>query len=705
VDAIARSRAKIATSREKGAGQAVNEVLAVVFAVTAATLPGGAAYEQGRAAESAARYGDAVALYDASAHADGPLAPYARIRSAVARSLAGDLDGGIRALEQLVATDADEPWAAYLHHELALLYTKAQRRADAVTVFQRAHASPIDIWWLEDIRWIAADTRIETPGFEPPGFAFFRDRAERSPWSKKRYTAARQLARSPDASERLVAALTLVRAGASDEAVPIVAPLEPFVLGKPDLEPAWMRAKGRIELVRGQPRTGIGRLLSLADRYPDSEHAHEGLNDLIGHHARRREFLQAERVLTQLRQIAPRSPQAVSARGALARAYVRADRLDDAAEHYLAIAQASPDIGARHDAVLDLAHAYRKTGRDREALGYYERIATEHPAGDAGVEAAYWSARLLAEASGIERDEVVNRLRQAATHGITNYYGYRAAQRLAELDDASFDAGRRLRFLGDGMLVRALDVESKRYASALTRLNGDDRIQRLAYFGERGYLEAEWEALTLGALLDGFSDPATYYLAMGEAGATAYTAMQFASAHGFGVEPDGTQTVERLRIRYPRAYWDDVRTLGRKLNLDPYLILSIARQETTYRPSLTSYAGAQGLMQVMPATAEWVVSKEADLDTTLLSDLHEPRNSLQLGAYYLRRMIDRYDGNVVYALAAYNGGPGNVDTWRRNYGDGSLEDFVETIPFTETRNYVKRVLAHYATYHSIYPAS
>ena len=66
-------------------------------------------------------------------------------------------------------------------------------------------------------------------------------------------------------------------------------------------------------------------------------------------------------------------------------------------------------------------------------------------------------------------------------------------------------------------------------------------------------------------------------------------------------------------------------------------------------------------------------------------------------------MLDRYDGNLVYALAAYNAGPGNCDKWRKRFADADLAEFVESIPFTETRNYVKRVLAHYATYRSIYP--
>jgi soluble lytic murein transglycosylase len=161
--------------------------------------------------------------------------------------------------------------------------------------------------------------------------------------------------------------------------------------------------------------------------------------------------------------------------------------------------------------------------------------------------------------------------------------------------------------------------------------------------------------------------------------------------------------VARLRIRYPLAYNDLVNGYAKAAGLDPYLILSIARQESTYRPSLTSIAGASGVMQLMPATAKWLAKENPDIPLSAASQLGDPRSSLLLGAHYLHMMLDRYDGNVVYALAAYNGGPGNCDTWRRNFKGKTFAEFIEYIPFTETRNYVKRVLANYVTYHSIYP--
>ena len=143
--------------------------------------------------------------------------------------------------------------------------------------------------------------------------------------------------------------------------------------------------------------------------------------------------------------------------------------------------------------------------------------------------------------------------------------------------------------------------------------------------------------------------------------------------------------------------------LAEELDLAPYLILAIARQESTYRPSLKSSAGAKGIMQLMPRTAKWMGDTDKLVTRNTAQRLDEPRHSLRIGAVYFKRMLDRSKGDLVYALASYNAGPGNCDKWRKRHPNYSTSEFIEAIPFNETRNYVKRILAHYATYKSIYP--
>jgi soluble lytic murein transglycosylase len=143
--------------------------------------------------------------------------------------------------------------------------------------------------------------------------------------------------------------------------------------------------------------------------------------------------------------------------------------------------------------------------------------------------------------------------------------------------------------------------------------------------------------------------------------------------------------------------------MAKQTGLDPYFILSIARQESTFRPNLTSRSGASGVMQLMPATAKWMADVDPNIEPVHVANLESPVNSLRLGAWYLQRMVERSNGNLIDAAASYNGGPGNRDKWRAKYRNLDLDAFVEAIPIDETRDYVQKVLGNYAAYRSLYP--
>ena len=132
---------------------------------------------------------------------------------------------------------------------------------------------------------------------------------------------------------------------------------------------------------------------------------------------------------------------------------------------------------------------------------------------------------------------------------------------------------------------------------------------------------------------------------------------------------------------------------------------ALIRQESSFDPGAVSRAGARGLMQIMPATGR-ALARTLRLRYRR-SSLHDPGTSLRLGTLYLRQMLNRFDGRVEQALAAYNAGPRRVRAWRKARPGLSAEEFIESIPFTETRNYVKIILAareQYRWIHSLAPA-
>jgi len=126
------------------------------------------------------------------------------------------------------------------------------------------------------------------------------------------------------------------------------------------------------------------------------------------------------------------------------------------------------------------------------------------------------------------------------------------------------------------------------------------------------------------------------------------------------------------------------------------LVHAIARQESLFDPQARSHVGALGLMQLMPATANRV-ARQLHFPYSKQRLLSDPTYNLTLGSHYFETLLRRYDGSPMLALAAYNAGPGNVARWLRDYGDprgvaADPVDWVELIPYNETRNYVQRVL-------------
>jgi len=160
----------------------------------------------------------------------------------------------------------------------------------------------------------------------------------------------------------------------------------------------------------------------------------------------------------------------------------------------------------------------------------------------------------------------------------------------------------------------------------------------------------------------------------------------------------GLSASERERLLYPLAFWSIVQPQGDRLGIDPLLVEALMRQESLFDPQARSHANARGVMQLLPSTAKAVAG-----DSDSEPDLYHPETNIDLGTRYLRNLLVRFDFDPLKALAAYNGGESAVDKWQRRYGDLDPDEFVESITYRETRDYVKKVVANYRKYSSLYP--
>ncbi|MFN6066331.1 MAG: lytic transglycosylase domain-containing protein, partial [Pseudanabaena sp.] len=149
-----------------------------------------------------------------------------------------------------------------------------------------------------------------------------------------------------------------------------------------------------------------------------------------------------------------------------------------------------------------------------------------------------------------------------------------------------------------------------------------------------------------------------------------------------------------MQSLYPFHYWDIISNWSRERRLSPPLVIGLMRQESRFEAQIRSRSGAIGLMQIMPDTGSWIASKKGVSNY----NLDNPADNISFGTWYLDYTHNRYKDNSMLAVASYNAGPGAVGRWVEERGVGDPDEFVNNIPYEETRDYVSKVLGTYWNY-------
>ena len=156
-----------------------------------------------------------------------------------------------------------------------------------------------------------------------------------------------------------------------------------------------------------------------------------------------------------------------------------------------------------------------------------------------------------------------------------------------------------------------------------------------------------------------------------------------------------------MQSLYPFHYWDIIANWSRERKLSPALVIALMRQESRFEAQIRSSSGAIGLMQIMPDTGSWIASKKGLTNY----NLDNPVDNISFGTWYLDYTHSRYGDNSMLAVASYNAGPGAVAGWVDSRGVGDPDEFVNSIPYEETRDYVSKVLGNYWNYLRLYSPS
>ncbi len=155
------------------------------------------------------------------------------------------------------------------------------------------------------------------------------------------------------------------------------------------------------------------------------------------------------------------------------------------------------------------------------------------------------------------------------------------------------------------------------------------------------------------------------------------------------------------KLRYPTDYEEFVLKYSDMYDVDEYLVYSIIRSESNYTKDAVSNKGAIGLMQIMPDTGMWVAEK-LKIENFTPEDLFDTEKNIMIGVWYFKYLLDKFNGEVSLAVAAYNAGPTNVNKWlsQEEYSEDGQQ--LDVIPFEETRKYEQKVMNNYAMYKRIY---
>ncbi len=394
----------------------------------------------------------------------------------------------------------------------------------------------------------------------------------------------------------------------------------------------------------------------------------------------------------ELLELTPRGPWAEETLWSLARYYLVEDDMEKALLYYGRLAKEFPQSRYYVPAQWRILWEQYRSGRYAEAALGFDLAVREHPNSDELARFLYWGARSHERSGHADRAEAL--YRQVIFGYKNTYYGRRAGEHLSQLR---------------GLQAAKMAIEEGRTSIDLKEgleVIRKDRLERVGELMAVGlYDEAETEAKRA---VMGEEDDAAFLALLAwiyfEQGQYREAIIAVRRAFPFHVSATGDLLPEEIwKMLYPVRYWDMVERYSKDHEVDPYIVVALIRQESTFDPRARSRAGARGLMQIMPRTGRTLARQHRQRYNT--RDLYDPEINIRYGTHYLKEVLDRFGGRVDYALASYNAGPHRVKAWTGMDLTLDSEEFIEEIPFTETRNYVKLVLRNEMLYRHLYHQS
>ncbi|HZY43404.1 MAG TPA: tetratricopeptide repeat protein, partial [Anaerolineae bacterium] len=355
-----------------------------------------------------------------------------------------------------------------------------------------------------------------------------------------------------------------------------------------------------------------------------------------------------------------------------------------------------------YDAGLD---AYRVDDM-HVAITAWQTLSNTYPLSNLYAGSLLWQGKALQK---LGQDQQANQLLSFAAQATIDYFGIRAQDVLSNSSGLPIISAQlnidpnEGRATAETWLAKWLGVSVTALQSLPVPVIADGRFQRGEVFWVLGRFDRARDEFE--SLRQSYSDNAAvlYPLAIYFRDIGLYRSSILAAGQVIRLSPAGTSDQAPIflaRLYYPIYYANLVAPEAQDRSVDPLVVYALMRQESLFEGIATSSAFANGLMQIIPGTAE-EIAHDLKWPNYQLSDLYRPLISVKFGVYYLAKQRDYLDGDLIAAWAAYNGGPGNAKRWR-DAANGDVDLFVENISLTETRLYIERLRENLAMYQRLY---
>jgi soluble lytic murein transglycosylase len=401
------------------------------------------------------------------------------------------------------------------------------------------------------------------------------------------------------------------------------------------------------------------------------------------------------RTVDELRQAASTSQWLEQALLSVANLHLVHHEYDQALDAFREMQQRFPKGARASYAHWKAAWLTLRFGRNEDAKKQFDEQIGMYPGGNETSAALYWRARLAEEDN---QPGMARAYYQKLSDRFRNYYyAELGRERLKKLPEGSDPPGQY------ALLDHIPPLEHGEKVTLSEPPSDDLHLQKAELLGNGGLVDLAVRELQSAASADGGNwgpaETAQLYTDTGHYD-RAIQVMKRSVPSYFAVDIPMLPRAYWEAL-FPRPYWAELKRFSAANRLDPYLVASLIRQESEFNPLAVSRANALGLMQLLPKTGKAVAHQE-EMKRYTPAQLFTPAVNLQLGTRYFRGMVDKFGGSFEHALAAYNAGSDRVEEWM---GQGKYRDspeFVESIPFTETRDYVQAILRNASVYKQLY---